>query len=55
MRPRERDELAKHQKLEAINAQMAQHSRKMLVTLLLIVVLNVLLLALVIYQLLVHA
>ena len=46
MKPIERDELAKHQKLEAINARLAQHGRKVQITLLLVVVLNVVILAL---------
>jgi len=45
----ERDELAKHQKLEAINARLAQHDRKVQVTLLLAVILNVVILALLAY------
>jgi hypothetical protein len=45
VKPQERDELAKHQKLEAINARLAQHDRKVQVTLLLAVILNVVILA----------
>jgi hypothetical protein len=54
VKPQERDELAKHQKLEAINDRLVQHDRKMQATLLLIVLLNVVLLALVVYSLLGH-
>ena len=50
MKPQERDELAKYRKLEAINDRLAQHDRKMQVTLLLVVVLNVVILALLAYQ-----
>ena len=52
MKPIERDELAKYQKLEAINARLAQHDRKVQITLLLVVVLNVVILAVVAYSLL---
>jgi hypothetical protein len=52
VKPQERDELAKYQKLEAINARLAQHDRKVQVTLLLVVVLNVVILALLAYLLL---
>jgi hypothetical protein len=52
VKPQERDELAKHQKLEAINDRLAQHDRKMQVTLLLVIVLNVVILALLAYLLL---
>jgi hypothetical protein len=45
----ERDEFAKHQKLKAINARLAKHDRKVQVTLLLVVVLNVVILALLAY------
>ena len=54
MKPQERDELAKHQKLEAINARLAQHDRKVQLTLLLVVALNVVILALLGYLLLGH-
>ena len=52
MKPQERDEFVKHQKLEAINGRLAQHDQKMQVILLLVVTLNVVILALVAYQLL---
>ena len=48
----EHDEFVKHQKLEAINGRLAQHGQKMQVILLLVVALNVVILALVTYQLL---
>ncbi|MBM6579371.1 hypothetical protein ILT44_04170 [Microvirga sp. BT689] len=54
MKPQNRDGLAKHQKLEAINDRLARHDRTMLVTLLLVVLLNVVLLALLAYLLLGH-
>jgi cytoskeletal protein RodZ len=50
VKPQERDELTKHRKLEAINDRLAQHDRKIQVTLLLVVVLNVVLLAVLVYQ-----
>jgi hypothetical protein len=50
VKPQERDELTKHRKLEAINDRLAQHDRKIQVTLLLVVVLNVVLLAVLAYQ-----
>jgi hypothetical protein len=52
VKPIERDELAKYQKQEAINARLAQHDRKVQITLLLVVVLNVVILALLAYLLL---
>jgi hypothetical protein len=54
VKPQERDELAKHRKLEAIDAGLNQHDKKVQVTLLLVVILNVVLLALVVYQILGH-
>lgn len=54
MRPQERDELVQHRKLEAINAKLEQHRRMARTTLLLLVVLNVVALALLIYHLLGH-
>jgi hypothetical protein len=51
MKLQERNELAKYRKLETINDRLAQHNRKAQVTLLLVVVLNVVLLALLTYQL----
>jgi hypothetical protein len=50
VKPQERDELAKHQKLEAINAELDQHKRMARIALLLVVVLNVVILALLAYQ-----
>ncbi len=55
MKPVDRDELAKLQKLQAINARLTQHDRKVHVTLLLVIVLNVVILALLAYLLLGHA
>ena len=52
MRPRERDELAKYRKLEAIHAELARHRRMNRVTLLLVVILDVVLLVLLAYHLL---
>jgi len=54
VKPQERDELAKHRKFEAINVQLAQHDRKVQVTLFVVVVLNVVILALLAYLLLGH-
>jgi hypothetical protein len=54
VKPQDRDELAKHQQMEAINARLAQHDRKVQVILLLVVVLNVVILALLAYLLLGH-
>ena len=54
MKPQERDELAKHQKLEAIQAELAQHRRMGRFALLLIVVLNAVIIALLAYLLLGH-
>jgi hypothetical protein len=51
VKPQERDELAKHQKLEAIHARLVQHDRRGQVSLLLVVVLNVVILALLAYLL----
>ncbi len=52
MRPQERDELAKHRKLDAIEAELVRHHSMARATLLLVVVLNVVLLALLAYHLL---
>ncbi len=52
VKPQDRNELAKFRKLQAINDRLAQHDRKSQTTLLLVVVLNVVILALVAYQLL---
>jgi cytoskeletal protein RodZ len=49
VKPQERDELAKHREFEAINARLAQHDRKVQVTLLVVVLLNVVILALLAY------
>jgi cytoskeletal protein RodZ len=54
VKPQERDELTKHREFEAINARLAQHDRKVQVTLLVIVLLNVVILALLAYLLLGH-
>jgi hypothetical protein len=52
--PQERDELTKHREFEAINARLAQHDRKVQVTRLVVVLLNVVILALPAYLLLGH-
>jgi hypothetical protein len=58
VRPQDRDELAKHRKLEAINealsAELSRHRRMARVALLLVVVLNVVLLAVLAWHLLGH-
>ena len=51
---RKRPPAAKHQKLKAINAQLAQYNRQSQITLLLVVVLNVVILALLGFLLLGH-
>lgn len=48
----DRDQLAKFRKLEAINAELAQHKRIARITRLLIVVLSVVILAVLLYLLL---
>ena len=55
MRPQDRDELAKHRKLEAINTQLAQHGRAARRTLLLVILLSALVLAVLLYLLLSRA
>jgi hypothetical protein len=58
VKPQDRDEVAKLQKLEAINealrAELSRHSRVSHVALLLVVVLNAVILALLAYLLLRH-
>jgi hypothetical protein len=54
LRPQDRDELAKHRKLEAIEAKLARHRRMALVTVTLVVLLNAGLLALLAYHLFRH-
>ena len=51
MKPRERDELAKQREFKAINARLTQHERKIRVTLLVVVLLNVVVVALLAYLL----
>ena len=46
LRPQERDDLAKHRKLEAIEAELARHRRMGQITLLLALVVNAVLLVL---------
>lgn len=50
--PQERDELAKNQKLEAIQAELAQHKRTVRLTLLLVTFLSAVVLAVLLYLLL---
>jgi hypothetical protein len=50
----ERDELAQHREFKAINAQLAQHDRKVHITLLVVVGLHVVVIALLAYLLLDH-
>jgi type IV secretory pathway component VirB8 len=52
VKPVDRDELAKQQKLEALRAELYRHRRMSYVALLLVVVLNVVILALLAYLLL---
>jgi len=54
LRPQDRDELAKHRKLEAIEAELARNRRIGQTTLLLVVVVNGVLLALLAYHLFGH-
>jgi hypothetical protein len=53
--PQERDELAKNQKLEAIQAELAQHKRTVRLTLLLVTFLSAVVLAVLLYLLVGHA
>jgi hypothetical protein len=52
VKPQERDELAKNQKLEVIQAELAQHGRAVRLTLLLVTLLSALVLAVLLYLLL---
>jgi hypothetical protein len=52
VKPQERDELANHQELKAINARLIEHDRKVRVTLLGVVLLNAVVIALLAYLLL---
>jgi hypothetical protein len=54
VKPQERDELAKSQKLEAIQAELARNGRTVRLTLLLVVLLSALVLAVLLYLLLGH-
>ncbi|KFG70983.1 hypothetical protein [Microvirga sp. BSC39] len=54
LRPQERDELAKRQKIASIEAELARNRRMGQTTLLLAVVMNVVLLALLVYHLFGH-
>jgi hypothetical protein len=54
VRPQERDELAKHRKLEAIEAELARHRRTGHFTLFLVGLLNAMLLAVLAYHLFGH-
>jgi hypothetical protein len=51
LKPRDRDDLAKHRKLEAIEAELARHRRRAHVALLLVVLLDAMLLAMLAYHL----
>jgi hypothetical protein len=52
VKPVDRDEIAKNQKLEAIQAELARHGRTVRLTLLLVTVLGALVLAVLLYHLL---
>jgi NhaP-type Na+/H+ or K+/H+ antiporter len=52
VKPQERDELAKSQKLEAIQAELAQHGRTLRLMLLLVTFLSAVVFAVVLYFLL---
>jgi hypothetical protein len=52
--PQERDDLAKHRKLEAIEAELARYRRTGDVTLMVVTLLNVMLLAVLAWHLLSH-
>jgi hypothetical protein len=54
LRPRERDELAKYRKLEAITTELARHKRNSHVALFLLAALSAVLLAVLAYHLLGH-
>jgi hypothetical protein len=55
VKPQERDEIAKNQKLEAIQAELAWHGRAVRLTLLLVTLLSALVLAVLLYLLLSRA
>jgi hypothetical protein len=55
VKPQERDELAKSQKLEAIQAELAQYGKTARLTLLLVTVLGAVVLAVLLYHVLGHA
>ena len=54
VKPQERDELAQHRKLEAIQAELTQHRKMLHRTLLLVVLLSAVVLASLLYLLLGH-
>jgi uncharacterized membrane protein YcfT len=54
MKPQERDELAKHRKMESISAELARNKRMSYVALLLLAVANVVVLAVLVYHLWSH-
>ncbi|MBD2750129.1 hypothetical protein IC232_26030 [Microvirga sp. BT688] len=54
MRPQERDDFAKHRRLEAIEAELARYRRMGHVTLFLVALLNAMLLAVLAWNLLGH-
>lgn len=51
MKPQEHDELAKYREFEAISARLTEHDRKVRVTLLVVVLLNAVAIALLVYLL----
>jgi hypothetical protein len=55
VKPQERDEIAKNQKLEAIQAELARYGRTARLTLLLVTVLGAVVLAVLLYHVLGHA
>jgi hypothetical protein len=55
VQPQERDEIAKNQKLEAIQAELAQYGKMARLTLLLVTVLGAVVLAVLLYHVLGHA
>ncbi len=55
MKPQERDEIAKNQKLEAIQAELARYGRTARLTLLLVTVLGAVVLAVLLFHVLGHA
>ncbi len=54
MKPHERDELAKHRKIDSISAELARNKRMSHVALFLLAIVNVVVLAVLIYHLWSH-